>query len=196
MHGAILSSLLAALRQRILQTLHNMTNGSDSKPPAAKWRSHLINLLLFIAVIAGVRAWQQRDMVSGAAPALQGITLAGQPYTLPAHPAKPVLVHFWATWCPICRTEQDSIASLAHDDPEVITVAMQSGKPEEVAKFMREQGIDFPVVNDPQGSLSGTWGVHAVPASFIVTPDGRIRFVEVGYTTGIGLRLRLWLAGI
>lgn len=172
-----------------------MTNETDSKPPAAKWRGHLINLLLFILVIAGVRAWQQRDMASGTAPALQGITLAGQSYALPVHPAQPVLVHFWATWCPVCRTEQGSITSIAHDDPNVVTVAMQSGTPEEVTRHMREQGIDFPVINDPDGSLSRSWGVHAVPASFIVTPDGRIRFVEVGYTTGIGLRLRLWLAG-
>jgi len=33
-----------------------------------------------------------------------------------------------------------------------------------------------------------------VPASFIVDTDGKIRYVEIGYTTGIGLRLRLWLA--
>lgn len=173
-----------------------MTNDTNNKPRTPKWRGIAINVVLFIVVIAGVRAWQQRDMVSGAAPALQGVTLSGQPYTLPVHPAQPVLVHFWATWCPICRTEQSSIVAIAHDYPNIITIAMQSGKPEEVAKFMREQGIDFPVVNDADSSLSNAWGVHAVPASFIIAPDGKIRFVEVGYSTGIGLRLRLWLAGI
>lgn len=61
---------------------------------------------------------------------------------------------------------------------------------------MREHELDFPVVNDPDGSIARAWGVHAVPASFILSPDGQIRFVEVGYTTGIGIRLRLWLAGI
>lgn len=161
-----------------------------------KWRSLAINALVFIAVIAGVRAWQQRDMASGAAPVLRGVTLAGQPYALPAHPARPVLVHFWATWCPICRAEQGSIAAIAHDHPEVITIAMQSGKPAEVASYLREQGVEFPVLNDADGSLSSAWGVHGVPASFIVAPDGQIRFVEVGYTTSLGLRLRLWWAGI
>jgi len=173
-----------------------MTNETSNKPRFAKWRGYAINLLLFVAVVVGMRAWQQRDMVSGAAPALHGITLAGQPYTLPTHPTQPVLVHFWATWCPICRAEQDSITAIAHDDPNVITIAMQSGKPEEVVRHMHEQKIDFPVVSDADGSISNAWGVHGVPASFIVTPDGQIRFVEVGYTTGVGLRLRLWLAGI
>lgn len=173
-----------------------MTDEPINKPRTSKWRILAIDLLIFIVVMAGIRAWQQRDVVSGPAPVLKAVTLTGQPYTLPMHPSRPLLVHFWATWCPICRMEQDAIASIAHNNPEVITIAMQSGKPEEVVRYMKEQGISFPAVNDPDGSLSATWGVHAVPASFIIAPDGQIRFVEVGYTTGIGLKLRLWWAGI
>jgi thiol-disulfide isomerase/thioredoxin len=163
---------------------------------AAKWRSLAINVLLFVIIVAGIRCWQHRDMASGAAPALHGLTLTGQPYTLPAHPGRPVLVHFWATWCPICRAEQGSIAAIAQDHPNVITVAMQSGSSAEIIKHMHAQGISFPVVNDDDGTLSAAWGVHAVPASFIIAPDGKISFIEVGYTSDIGLRLRLWLAGI
>jgi peroxiredoxin len=173
-----------------------MTSEAGNRTRKTKWRNIAVNVLLFVVVVVGIRAWQHRDMVSGAAPALQGVTLTGQPYILPAHPAQPVLVHFWGTWCSICRAEQNSIVAIAHDHPNIITVAMQSGRPEEVARFMREQGIDFPVVNDPDGGLSNAWGVHAVPASFIIAPDGKVRFVEVGYTSGWGLRLRLWLAGI
>ena len=161
----------------------------------ASWRGYAINVLLFVVVVVGIRAWQQRDMVSGTAPPLQGITLAGMPYKLSAHPGKPVLVHFWATWCPICRTEQGAIDAIARDHA-VITVAMQSGKQEDVIRFMREQGLSFPTMNDPDGSISHAWGVNAVPASFIISPDGKIRFIEIGYTTGIGIRLRLWLAGL
>jgi peroxiredoxin len=173
-----------------------MENETSRDSRAAKWRGYAINALLFIMIVTGIRVWQHRDMAVGVAPVLQGVTLAGQTYKLPAHPVQPVLVHFWASWCSICRLEQGSIAAIAHDDSTVITIAMQSGTSEEVARHMREQGIDFSVVNDPDGSLASVWGVHAVPASFIIDPDGRIRFVEVGYTTGIGLRLRLWLASV
>lgn len=162
--------------------------------PARKWRRHLIEALIFIIVIVGIRAWQQRDVVSGPAPALTGVLLDGKPYFLPEKPAQPVLVHFWATWCPVCKAEQGSIQAIADDHPQVITVAMQSGNPDEVARHLREQQLSFPVLNDADGSISAAWGVHAVPASFIIDRDGKIRFVEIGYTTGIGLRLRLWLA--
>ncbi|MBI1173926.1 MAG: redoxin family protein [Sideroxydans sp.] len=135
-------------------------------------------------------------MVSGMAPPLSGMQLNGSAYTLPVRPAQPVLVHFWATWCPICRAEQGSIEAIAQDHPDTITVAMQSGSDAEVVRHLAEQGLHFPVVNDADGRLSAAWGVHAVPASFVISPDGQIRFVEVGYTTGAGLRLRLWLAGL
>jgi len=170
--------------------------------PAAKisrmkiWRRRAVELLLFVVLIAGIRAWQQRDMPSGVAPPLSGMQLDGSTYTLPVRPAQPVLVHFWATWCAICRVDQDSIAAIARDHPNTITVAMQSGSAAEVAQHLAAQGLHFPVVNDADGRLSAAWGVHAVPASFIIGTDGRIRFVEVGYTTGPGLRLRLWLAGM
>ncbi len=158
------------------------------------WRKRALNLLLFVVLIAGIRAWQHRDMASGPVPGLQGTLLDGHPYVLPTKPAKPVLVHFWATWCPVCRAEQGSIEAIARDDPNVITVAMQSEGSAEVSRHLAREGLHFPVVNDPEGRLSAAWGVHAVPASFIVNPDGQVRFIEVGYTTEIGLRLRLWLA--
>ena len=173
-----------------------MTKGTHSKSRAAKWRGYAASGLVFVIIIVGMRLWQQRDMPDGPPPALQGVTLAGQPYTLPARPEKPVLVHFWATWCSICRVQEDSIAAIAQDHPNTITIAMQSGGSAEITRYMQEQKINFSVVNDTDGMLSRTWGVRGVPTSFIIAPDGQIRFVEVGYTTGLGLRFRLWLAGL
>jgi len=169
---------------------------AENVTSSKKWRGYAINVLILIVVVTSIRLWQQRDMVSGDAPMLKGVTLTQQPYELPTHPTKPTLVHFWATWCSICRTEQGNIAAIAHDYPNTITIAMNSGLTNEVKRYLQEQGIDFPTLNDPDGSLSETWGVHAVPASFIIAPDGKIQFIEVGYTTEMGLRLRLWWAGV
>jgi thiol-disulfide isomerase/thioredoxin len=156
-----------------------------NKLRALNWRSFAINAAIIIVVVLAIRTWQQRDVVSGAAPPLPGVTWSKQP----------TLVHFWATWCPVCRAEQGSIQALAQDYPNTVTIAMQSGERAAVDKFMREQSLTFPVINDADGSLSQAWGVHAVPASFIVDAAGQVRFVEIGYTTGLGLRLRMWLAG-
>lgn len=173
-----------------------MSNEAASPPKPRKWIRPVIEVIILLSLFFGYRAWQQRDMPSGPAPALSGQTLTGQRYTLPAHPGKPVLVHFWANWCGICLAEQGAISSIVHDYPGSITIAMQSGPEAAVARYARKQHIDFPVLNDPNGLVAQHWGVKAVPASFVISPDGTVRFIEIGYTTSIGLRLRMWLAGL
>jgi thiol-disulfide isomerase/thioredoxin len=170
---------------------------APSPARARKWIRPVLEVVILVGLFFGYRAWQQRDMPSGPAPAVAGYTLAGQPYSLPAHPGKPVLVHFWATWCGVCLAEQGAISAIAQNkDVNLITIAMQSGQSSDVSRYVQQHHIDFPVINDEDGALSQRWGVNAVPANFVIAPDGTIRFVEVGYTTGIGLRLRLWLAGL
>lgn len=168
--------------------------------PAKRWNwrragGYALQLAIALVIIAGVRIWQQRDLVSGPAPARAGILLDGRTVASTVQAGQPMLVHFWASWCPVCALEQGSIESLARSYP-TLTVAMQSGPDAEVAAHLRKEALTFPVLNDPEGAISAQWGVRAVPTSFIVDAQGRIRFVEVGYTTGIGLRLRLWWAGL
>ena len=160
------------------------------------WLKRALLLLLSIILIAGIRTWQQRGVASSVAPPLQGMLLSGTPYSLPDKPGQPVLVNFWATWCMPCRAEQDSIAAIAQDHPNTITVSMRSGDDAGVVSHLKEQGLHFPVLNDADGRIASTWGVQAVPASFIIGPNGQIRFAEVGYLSEFELRFRLWLAGM
>lgn len=160
-----------------------------------KWLGRGLEVLLFVVLVMGVRAWQQRDIAKGMVPPLSGVLLDGKPFIFPAKPERPMLVHFWATWCPVCRAELGSIDALALNNPNIITVAMQSGSSSEVRQYMHEQQVNFPVLNDADGRISSSWGVSAVPASFVVDTEGEIRYIEIGYTTGVGLRLRMWLAG-
>ena len=124
---------------------------------------------------------------------ISGPLIDGSQMSLGDYRGKPLLIHFWATWCPICRAEESNIVVLARDH-QVLTVAMQSGGTAEVAAYLNKHELQFPVMVDESGRIARRFGVLAVPASFIVDANGRIRFVEVGYTTEIGLRVRLWLA--
>ncbi len=72
---------------------------------------------------------------------------------------------------------------------------MQSGNAAEVSQYLLEHSLHFPVIIDEEGDLARRYGVVGVPASFVIDGLGDIRFSEVGYTTGMGLRVRLWWAG-
>jgi len=164
-------------------------------PRNQRWVRRLAWLLAFVVVFAAVRWYQQRDMVSGQSPPIDAVLLDGGSIALSELRGRPVLVHFWATWCPICEFEQGAIEALSRDY-QVVTVAMRSGDSLAVEAHMREQGLSFPVVVDEDGYLARSYGVRGVPASFVLDAAGRIRFREVGYTTPLGLRMRLWWASL
>ncbi len=162
-------------------------------------REHLPKLLLELTIllllVLAVEAFLTRNAASGVAPDIVATTIQGEAFTLQGMRGQPAIIHFWASWCPICELEQGTIDSLASDYP-FISVAMQSGSAAEVVAYLREQGVSYPVVNDPEGSLVRRYGVSGVPATFILDADGTVRFVTRGYTSALGLRLRFWLAGL
>jgi thiol-disulfide isomerase/thioredoxin len=158
-----------------------------------RWLRIVVEAILIVLVLVAVRGWMQRGMLSGSVPEFQGNLLNNEAYALLADRRRPLLIHFWATWCPVCKLEQESIQSIS-EDHAVITIAMQSGEAGEVTAYMRQEQLQFPVMNDPNGVLSRQFGVRAVPSSFIIDEDNTIMFRESGFTTEIGLRFRLWLA--
>jgi thiol-disulfide isomerase/thioredoxin len=122
-----------------------------------------ISLLLLIFMV--LKGWMQRDMIDGAPPALQGRLLNGQSVNLQSLKGEPVLLHFWASWCGICKLEQDSIEAISKDYT-VISIAMKSGNNDEILQYLKNNQLSFPVITDTQGEIAERYGVSAVPASF------------------------------
>lgn len=159
----------------------------------SSWVSWLIYILFFIVVMQSVNWWKTRDTQSGNLSEFSGELLDGTRFKIAAFSGEPVLFHFWATWCPICDLEKSSIESVSHDYP-VISIASWSEGETAVKAYMQENQLTFPVMLDDSGELAQSFGLKGVPASFILSPNGEIKFVETGYTSELGLRLRLWLS--
>lgn len=155
----------------------------------------LVYLLLLLVIYFGLKAWQLRDAVSGEAPEVQGLTLDDTQFSLQAWRGEPVLVYFWATWCPICKTTQASVEAIAQDH-HVITIAAWSGDEGEVNAYRREKGLQAETLVDEWGTIAKQYGIKGVPAFFIIDADGQIRSIENGYTSELGLRLRLWYSSL
>ncbi len=159
-----------------------------------RWISWLIYIVLFV-VMPGANWWKTRDALSGNLSEFSGELMDGTTFTLADYTGKPILLHFWATWCPVCDLQKGSIQSISQDYP-VISIASWSEGESAVNTYMQENHLAFPVMLDNSGQLAQTFGLKGVPASFILDRQGEIKFVETGYSTEYGLRFRLWLSGL
>ncbi|WP_413788418.1 protein disulfide oxidoreductase [Thauera sp.] len=166
---------------------------------ASRWRRWTVEIAIFVVIFFAIQAWMARDVPAGPAPDFATIAADGSSLSLAdwraAHSGKAVGVYFWADWCPICTAQQGTIDGVQADYP-VLTVAMQSGDAAAVAGVLAERELDWTTAIDADGRIAQMYGLRGVPAFVIVGPAGEIRSVSLGYTTGWGLRARLWWAGL
>ncbi len=97
---------------------------------------------------------------------------------------KLVLLNFWATWCPPCRLEMPSMERLYKefkgDGLEIVAVNfMESEKP--IRSFLKENGFTFPVLFDKKGEIAQSYGVHALPVTFLIGRNGNLLAKSMGY---------------
>ena len=92
---------------------------------------------------------------------------------------KVTVVNFWATWCPPCIEEIPSLNRLRRslqDMPfELISINYAENR-NEVIEFMKRVKVEFPVLMDLNGEYSKQWHVVAYPSTFLIGPDGTIKY--------------------
>jgi peroxiredoxin len=159
----------------------------------ARFKSLLFYILILI--LAGVIGnwWMTRDQAAGKAPEFQLENLKGEKVRVDYGQFNgPMLVYFFADWCPICKFQNGAISAVAEDNP-VLGIGMQSGDNEQLRQYAEQHGLTFPILNDRNGNISRLFGVHGVPASFIIDNNGHIRYSTRGYSPALSLQGRLWL---
>ena len=157
-----------------------------------RWTADL-SIVLLIVIAAGL--WQTRGHVSGDAPPFSLQTLAGDNVSLASLKGKPVLLAFWAPWCGVCKTESSNfslVKRIAGDRVHVLSVASSWEQLSEVQGYVAQQGVDYPVLLDVT-QLSQQFRVEAFPTVYFLDGEGRVKRSAVGYTTTVGLLVRLLL---
>ena len=110
---------------------------------------------------------------------------------------KPILVHFWGSWCPICKVEAPNIQSIYKSNKyNVITIAVNSGNDTAIQKYLDDNNLDFKVINNKDSFYANEFNIKVFPTTLIYDKDKNLIFSEVGYTSTLGLKLRLWWVGL
>jgi len=97
---------------------------------------------------------------------------------------KVVLVDFWASWCGPCRHSFPALDALQKQHAAagfvVLGVNVDEQRPD-AARFLREVPVGFSIAYDVGGIAPGAFGVKAMPSSYLVGRDGRVRAVHLGF---------------
>ena len=146
-----------------------------------------------------VAAQQLKPWSGGATPALELRDVEGRLHRLADYRGKVVLVNFWATWCEPCREEMPSMnrlrASLAGQPFEVLAVNLAESEAR-IRRFVEQVPLEFAVLMDRDSAAAKAWQARVLPISFLVGPDGRIRYSVVGEIDWTQERVRKAIVGL
>lgn len=132
------------------------------------------------------------------APDFTARDLDGRPLRLSALRGRPVLINFWATWCPPCREEMPQIEAFVRrygDRMEVVGVAVGE-TPEQVRAFLRKTPYSWRFVADPDLAVADRYGIFGIPSSYFVDREGVVRAIYTGAMNADQIRAFARQAGV
>ena len=132
--------------------------------------------------------------VNRAAPDFQLRTLDGGTVRLSDLRGRPVVINFWATWCPPCREEMPLLVEAyeRHRDEGLVILAVNVRESEQQARsFAEEFGLRFPVALDLRGRAADRYRTYQFPESYFIDREGIIRSKAIGAMSAGDLAQRL-----
>ena len=121
---------------------------------------------------------------SSPAPDFSLQSLDGKTMRLSDFRGKAVLLNFWATWCSPCKIEMPWFIDLQKEygsqGLQIVGVAMDDSSKEDIAKFAKDMGVNYPILIGKEAVGDEYGGVPALPESFLIARDGKIVDTIIG----------------
>lgn len=165
-----------------------------------RWQRWLFEIGLVVVLFVAIQAWHRRTLIPSdgrPAPTVTLRTLDGAPVTLAHWAGKRVQLHFWATWCSVCRMEHGALNAVHADLPDdaaLVTIVADGDDPARIKAYIAEHGLNYPVLLGSRAVIEA-FGVTSFPTNFFVSPDGMLSNSDVGWSTRWGMRARLGCSG-
>jgi thiol-disulfide isomerase/thioredoxin len=164
------------------------------KQKIKKYLIEFIKLVVIIAIVLNIVSFYKSQSLNKEKLTISNFELLDNNLYIPPTD-KPILVHFWTTWCPICTVEAPNIDFIS-EHFEVITIVVQANSQKEIEEYMQKHSLNFKVVDDHDGAFAKHFEISVYPTTFIYNKDKSLSMSEVGYTSTLGLYLRMLWASL
>jgi len=157
-------------------------------------------VLLFIAIFYAVTQWQQMDMLEtgnqNPAPSFSLVNMQGDLVKFdPKMQTKKTLIYFFAPWCAVCHASIGNIESIkksVKDQINFLIIALDWKNKQQVEVFLAQHELTIPVLLGTQSTLN-KFQIKGFPSYYVINDSGHLISRDLGYTTELGMRLRLGL---
>jgi len=144
----------------------------------------LLSILALVLLLAGCSPTPTQGIkVGNLAPDFQLHDLDGKAVSLSDLQGKPVLINFWATWCPPCRAEMPYLQQI-YEEWSVKGLALSTinigESSSQVEEFLQSYELSFPVLLDTKQDVSQEYNIRGIPTTFFIDKDGVIQDIKVG----------------
>ena len=148
-------------------------------------KTALLRLVALVALSLAPMALVEASPVKPSpAPSWSLKDVDGKVVTWAQFKGKVVVIDFWATWCPPCRTEIPGYIALQKkygaDGLVIVGISVDTDGPDVVKKYMKEIGINYPIVMADDAVQEAFAPIQGYPTTFIIDRDGRIRNKKLG----------------
>lgn len=117
------------------------------------------------------------------APVISLTDIDEQPFNLNDVKGHWVFVHFWASWCGPCRKEMPAIQNMWHlmkDKGLKIALINTAENEDTIFSFLSVHAPDIRPLMDNDGQVTEAWKPRGLPATYLVDPDGQVRYQALG----------------
>jgi thiol-disulfide isomerase/thioredoxin len=96
--------------------------------------------------------------------------------TAPEYAGKPMIVEFWATWCPPCRQSIPHLNAIytKYKDKGLVVIGVTKEKKDVVTGFLKVTPMTYFPAIDSTGALGKAFGVTSIPHALLVDKTGKI----------------------
>lgn len=102
---------------------------------------------------------------------------------------KPVVINFWASWCPPCTDELPYFERVREDYGSRVTLITVSNEAPGVAEtYLRQRHFDLPLIEDPAGKIFSAYKIPPIPDTVVLDAEGNVTYVSAGGLSWTELR--------